>query len=128
MSARLRIDKWLWQARFFKTRSLAARVVGEGAVRLNGERVEKPAQAVAPGDVLTFPQGRVVRVVEVAALGTRRGPAEEARTLYEDRTPPPVPRAGPRPTGRDRRRLDAARGHGDATAGTGSLEPPDGQG
>lgn len=126
MSDRLRIDKWLWQARFFKTRTLAARVVGEGSVRLNGARVEKPAQAVAPGDVLTFPQGRQVRVVAVAALGTRRGPAEEARALYEDRTPPPAPRAGPRPTGRERRRLDAARGHGDGTGP--SLEPPDGGG
>ena len=108
--ARLRLDKWLWQARFFKTRSLAARVVGEGRVRLNGERVTKPAQPVMPGDALTFPQGDRVRVVEVVALGDRRGPAAEAQALYDDRTPPPQPRAGPRPTGRDRRRMDAARG------------------
>ena len=125
---RIRLDKWLWHARFFKTRSLAARVIGEGSVRLNGARVAKPAQAVGPGDVLTFPQGRTVRVVEVLATGTRRGPAEEARALYEDRTPPPVPRAGPRPTGRDRRQMDAARGHGDATEPGGPLEPPDGRG
>ncbi|KIT16174.1 RNA-binding S4 domain-containing protein [Jannaschia aquimarina] len=109
MAERLRLDKWLWHARFFKTRSLAARVIGEGRVRLNGERVEKPAQVVGEGDMLTFPQGRQVRVVEVAALGTRRGPAEEARNLYVDQTPPPVPRAGPRPTGRDRRKLDETR-------------------
>ncbi|MFO6463943.1 RNA-binding S4 domain-containing protein [Jannaschia sp. KMU-145] len=107
--ARLRIDKWLWQARFFKTRSLAARMVGEGRVRVNGERVIKASHGIAPGDSLTFPQGNRIRVVEVAALGTRRGPAAEAQALYLDHTPPPVPRVGPRPTGRDRRRLDAER-------------------
>jgi ribosome-associated heat shock protein Hsp15 len=106
---RLRLDKWLWQARFFRTRSLAARVVGEGHVRLNGVRTVKPSAGVAPGDVLTFAQGRDVRVVEVAALGVRRGPAEEARALYVDRTPEATPRAGPRPTGRDRRRIEALR-------------------
>ncbi|WGH79050.1 RNA-binding S4 domain-containing protein [Jannaschia ovalis] len=106
---RLRLDKWLWQARFFKTRSLAARMIGEGRVRLNGARVTKPAQAVVPGDALTFPQGDRIRVVEIAALGERRGPAAEAQTLYADHTPPPQPRLGPRPTGRDRRRMDALR-------------------
>ena len=84
--AKLRIDKWLWQARFFKTRSLAAKQVGSGHVRLNGNRVLKPAQAVAPGDVLTFPQGRIVRVVRIEKLGERRGPAPEAQTLYFDMT------------------------------------------
>jgi ribosome-associated heat shock protein Hsp15 len=106
---RLRIDKWLWHARFFKTRSLAARLVAEGRVRVNGERVAKAAAPVVPGDALTFPQGDRLRVVEIVALGHRRGPAPEAQELYIDRTPPPVPRTGPRPTGRDRRRLDAAR-------------------
>lgn len=109
MSAKLRIDKWLWHARFFKTRSLAARVVSDGAVRLNGDRVTKASINVAPGDALTFPQGRRIRVVEVVALGTRRGPAEEAQALYLDHTPPPVPRVGPRPTGKDRRKLDASK-------------------
>ena len=107
--ARLRIDKWLWQARFFKTRTLAARVVGEAGVRVNGERVTRTSHAVAPGDVLTFAQGTAIRVVAVVALGTRRGPAAEAQALYEDRSPAPAPRAGPRPTGRDRRKLDALR-------------------
>lgn len=107
---KLRVDKWLWQARFFKTRSLATRLVGEGHVRLNGERIGKPAQTVTGGDVLTFAQGRQVRVVKVIAIGHRRGPASEAQTLYEDLTPespPAEPRAGPRPTKRDRRNLDA---------------------
>jgi ribosome-associated heat shock protein Hsp15 len=84
----VRIDKWLWQARFFKTRSLAARAVAEGRVRLNAARVEKPAQAVGPGDALTFPQGNRVRVVRIRALGTRRGPATEAQALYDDLAPP----------------------------------------
>jgi ribosome-associated heat shock protein Hsp15 len=83
----IRLDKWLWHARFFRTRSLAARIVAEGRVRLNAERTEKPARAVGPGDVLTFPQGARVRVVRVLATGARRGPPDEAATLYEDLAP-----------------------------------------
>lgn len=109
-SAKLRIDKWLWYARFFKTRSLAARQVSDGHVRVNSERAQKPAQTITAGDVLTFPQARAVRVVQVVALGTRRGPAEEARSLYEDLAPPephaPVERVGPRLTKKDRREYD----------------------
>ena len=110
-----RIDRWLWQARFFKTRSLAARVVSGGDVRVSGARISKPAQPVGPGDVLTFVQGRGVRVVRIVALATRRGPAAEAQALYEDLTPPTAPappRVGPRPTKKDRRDLDALRGPG----------------
>lgn len=81
---RIRIDKWLWQARFFKTRSLAAGVVSSGHLRLNGVKMAKPGHDVRPGDVLTFPQADHIRVVRVLAPGTRRGPAEEARTLYAD--------------------------------------------
>ncbi|MCB1333962.1 MAG: RNA-binding S4 domain-containing protein [Roseivivax sp.] len=116
---KIRIDKWLWQARFFKTRSLATKVVGAGHCRVNGTHVAKPAYAVAPGDVLTFPQGHSVRVVRVLAPGERRGPAPEAQTLYEDLTPAseqaaPVAAApafdgGGRPTKRDRRKLDQKR-------------------
>ena len=80
----LRLDKWLWQARFFKTRPLAAQVVQKGRIRINQVRVSKPHYRLRPGDVLTFPQGKVIRVVRVLALGTRRGPAPEAQTLYED--------------------------------------------
>ena len=119
-----RLDKWLWAARFFKTRSLAARVVGEGSVRVNGERVTKTSTAISAGDTLTFPQGRTIRVVEVAGLSEKRGPAPEAQALYADHTPPPVPRVGARPTGKARRDLDAARAQGDATGGP--LEPPEG--
>ena len=107
---KLRVDKWLWQARFFKTRSMAARQVSDGHVRINGERVTKPAQSVSPGDVLTFPQGRQIRVVRIVALGTRRGPAPEAQALYDDLTPEAEPapeRVGARPTKRNRRAIDA---------------------
>ena len=79
----LRIDKWLWRARFFKTRSLATRFVEEGAVRVNGARVTKPATAIGAGDVLTFAQGQTVRVVRVMSLTARRGPAAEAQACFE---------------------------------------------
>lgn len=79
----LRIDKWLWRARFFKTRSLAAKVVSSG-VRVNGARTEKAHAQVRCGDVLTFKQAKAVRVVRVEAIGARRGPASEAQTLYTD--------------------------------------------
>jgi len=121
-AARLRLDKWLWQARFFKTRSLAAREVSAGNCRVNGIRVTKPAQGVGPGDVLTFVQVRQVRVIRVVALGVRRGPAEEARTLYDDLDPPqlrvpaepgtPLPEEGGRPTKKDRRAMDRIRDRG----------------
>jgi len=81
---RIRIDKWLWQARFFKTRSLAAGVVTKGQLRLNGARMAKPGRTVGQGDVLTFSQAREIRVVRILACGTRRGPADEARGLYLD--------------------------------------------
>ena len=81
-----RIDVWLWRARFFKTRSLAAHVVEDGGVRVSrgGARtpIDKPSRAVRPGDVLTFAQGTRWLAVRVQALGARRGPAVEARTLY----------------------------------------------
>ncbi|SFQ97495.1 RNA-binding S4 domain-containing protein [Poseidonocella sedimentorum] len=101
----LRIDKWLWHARFFKTRSLAARVVSEGKLRINGARVSKPAAQVGAGDTLTFRQAREQRVIRIEALGTRRGPAPEARALYEDLQPPeprPAPEQNPRYEGKGR--------------------------
>ncbi len=80
----MRIDKWLWHARFFKTRGQAADLVGNGRVRINGSRAPKPAAAVRPGDTLTFPQAGRIRVVRIAALSVRRGPAVEAAALYLD--------------------------------------------
>lgn len=81
---RARIDVWLWRARFFKTRALAARVASSGKLRINGVRCAKPGRGVRVGDALAFPQGRTVRAIEIVALGDRRGPASEAATLYRD--------------------------------------------
>ena len=120
MSETLRVDKWLWQARFFKTRTLAAKTVSSGGVRLNSVRIAKPSVMVKPDDVLTFAQGERIKVVRVAAMGTRRGPAPEAQTLYEDLSPPEPegPRTGNapgfdgkgRPTKKARRDWAANRG------------------
>lgn len=129
MSDKIRLDKWLWQARFFKTRSLSAKTVSGGHVRVNASKVAKPAHAVAPGDVLTFPQARQIRVIRILACGTRRGPAPEAQALYEDLSPPP-PKPDPalqaprfegkgRPTKRDRRKIDS---HKSDRAGPDRLE------
>lgn len=118
-----RLDKWLWQARFFKTRSMAARVVAAGHCRVNGTRVTKPAVSVGAGDVLTFVQARRVRVVRITGLPSRRGPAAEAQEHYTDLAPPqergatrsddagvlPDPQPGGRPTKRARRTLETMR-------------------
>lgn len=82
-----RLDKWLWFARVMKTRTLASRLVGDGKVRLNRERTDKPSQSVRVGDVVTATVRRRVRVLRVLALGKRRGPASEASDLFEDLTP-----------------------------------------
>ncbi|NOR63823.1 MAG: RNA-binding S4 domain-containing protein [Rhodobacteraceae bacterium] len=115
MSENQRIDKWLWHARFFKTRTLAAKVVSAGHVRVNSERVKKPSSNIKAGDGLSFMQGRHIRIVRITALGDRRGPAAEAQALYEDLTPEreaaaaPIERVGIRPTKKDRRALDSLR-------------------
>lgn len=83
MAERIRIDKWLWHARFYKSRALAQHAAVSGLIRLNGARVEKAHAAVGPGDVLTLPRGRAVVAVRVQGLAARRGPAREAQTLYE---------------------------------------------
>ena len=116
--ASIRADKWLWYARFFKTRTLASKVCASGKLRLSGSLVAKAHQKVKVGDVLTFPQGRHIRVVKVVALGSRRGPAPEAQGLYEDLKPPtpetrlprdtqvaPRDAGSGRPTKKDRRAL-----------------------
>lgn len=81
---KLRLDKWLWQARFFKSRGLAVEVIEAGLVRVNGTRITRPGRDIGEGDTLTFPQGSRIRVVRVLALGLRRGPATEAQALYLD--------------------------------------------
>ena len=83
----LRVDKYLWFARFFKTRSLATKRANEGRIRINGNKIKKSSDTVRIGDILTFVQGNEIRVIRVLNLGTRRGPAQEAQSLYEDITP-----------------------------------------
>ncbi|MEZ5841631.1 MAG: RNA-binding S4 domain-containing protein [Hyphomicrobiales bacterium] len=126
-AGRQRVDKWLWFARVTKTRSLAQKLAVSGHVRLNREKVEAASQAVRVGDVLTVALPRGVLVLKVADLGERRGPAVEARLLYEDLSPPKEAAAtgqaseglagagerdagSGRPTKRERRQLDRLRG------------------
>ena len=120
----MRVDKWLWAARFFKTRSLAQQAIEAGKVKLGDARI-KPAQALRSGDELSIRIGDYQWVVAVRALSDKRGPAEQARKLYEEtpaslaerrrlqdlRRLSPEPDAGRqgRPTKRDRRRLDSLR-------------------
>jgi len=121
-----RIDKWLWAARFFKTRTLAADAVKGGRVQLNGVRV-KASKDVSVDDEVEVTIGQTSRVVIVRGISERRGPAVEAQTLYREtpesiaareaaaevrrlQSPPPGANLGMRPTKRDRRRLDDARG------------------
>ncbi|MBV8849715.1 MAG: RNA-binding S4 domain-containing protein [Methylobacteriaceae bacterium] len=82
--ARQRIDKWLWFARIVKSRTLAAKLVTEGRIRVNSARIETPAKVIGPGDVLTIALERDVKVLRILANGERRGPYSEARLLYED--------------------------------------------
>jgi len=84
----LRLDKWLWFARFCKSRTQASALCAGGRLRLDGTLIHKAHQAVRPGAVLTFPLGPHIRVIRVLALGVRRGPATEARALYADLDPP----------------------------------------
>lgn len=112
-----RVDKWLWHARFFKTRGLAAKLVTGGHLRLNGNRIAKASVMIGAGDVLTFPQARRILVIRIEAIGIRRGPAPEAQALYADLTPPEI-KAEPkpqierkgRPTKKDRRNARLLRG------------------
>jgi ribosome-associated heat shock protein Hsp15 len=125
-----RLDKWLWCARFFKSRGLASKLLGAGRLRLSGKVVSKAHQLVRQGDVLTFPQGPFIRVVKVLYLAERRGPAPEAQLLYEDLEPIEEQRqakaatvelegaasrrdpGGGRPTKEDRRAIDKLMGRG----------------
>lgn len=112
-----RVDKWLWAARFFKSRTLAATACAGGKVDINGDAV-KPSKIVRPGDLVQVTLPRCRRIIRIVALSERRGSGIEAQQLYEDLTPPPPPKesrpappayrppgAG-RPTKRERRRID----------------------
>ncbi len=94
-SCSLRVDKWLWHCRFFKSRSAAARFVASGKVRVNRKPITKPSQALKQGDFLTFVWRDCVIVLRVRALGARRGPPAEARGLYQDLSD--APDLAPRP-------------------------------
>lgn len=120
---RQRIDKWLFFARVVKSRSLAARLAQAGRVRVNRSKIDQPAHAIRIGDVLTISLDRRVLVYKVLDTGRRRGPAAEARLLYDDLTPPAPssgrePPAAPpfrppgagRPTKKERRALEKWRG------------------
>jgi len=112
-----RLDKWLWCVRLVKTRSLAAKLIEGGKVRVNGVRTLKASRPLHLGDVVTGTAGRRLFVVRVTGATERRGPASSVASLYDDLTPAapkPLPQAatigvdrGPRPTKRDRRKLDA---------------------
>lgn len=117
---RQRLDKWLWYTRVAKTRTLATRLVETGKARVNRTRATKASRTIRVGDVITLMIHEQVRILKVLECGTRRGPAAEARELYEDMSPPPTKRekapmrpapaalrekgAG-RPTKRDRRKM-----------------------
>ena len=79
-----RLDQWLWFARFVKSRSLAARLCAAGAITVNGAPVKKANHPIRMGDIVVLPQGGWQRTIRVVALGIRRGPAPEARLLYEE--------------------------------------------
>jgi ribosome-associated heat shock protein Hsp15 len=84
---RLRLDRWLFVARFARSREAAAALVGSGHLRINARPCVKPGHGVGVGDVLTFPQGAQIRVIRITALSPRRGPADAARALYDDLAP-----------------------------------------
>lgn len=108
-----RLDKWLWCARFFKTRALAARFCDDGRLRIAGQVTRKAHYAVRAGDVLTFPLGPHIRVVKITELAIRRGPPAEARLLYEDLAPPEkrsAPDTGASPDGGVSTATDPAEG------------------
>ena len=126
--SRVRLDKWLWAARFYKTRALAAEEIARGRISVNGQPA-KPSRELRPGDRIVLRQGAVERTVELLALSNVRGPAPVAQTLYAE-TPESIaarlqavearrqgvePSAAieqGRPTKRDRRQLDRLRGRG----------------
>ena len=115
-----RIDQWLWFARFFKSRTIATKMCSQNGVRINRNKAKKASSTIKIGDILTFPQGRNIRVVRVIAIGKRRGPSSEALKLYEDLTPTSTNKdstkgtfqtsqGNGRPTKRERRALDRMR-------------------
>ena len=122
MEEPVRVDTWLWAARFVKTRALAVEAIKGGRVHVNGNAA-KPSKDVRPGDRIEMTLGQTRLTVDVLGTATRRGPAKEAALLYEETpesratserqaelrrlAPPPIAPGGARPTKRDRRRLSS---------------------
>jgi len=84
MTEKIRLDTWLWYARFYKSRSLSSKVILSGKVRVNSNKIIKPASKVKINDVLTINHVNAVRIIQIQSLGARRGPASEAQKLYKD--------------------------------------------
>ena len=119
MTEKIRLDTWLWYARFYKSRSLSSKAILTGKVRVNSIKIIKPASKVKIKDVLTINHVKLVRIIEVESLGARRGPASEAQKLYKDLledatgafnikyvSEEPKKDTNKRPTKKDRRILD----------------------
>ncbi|MBT4776691.1 MAG: RNA-binding S4 domain-containing protein [Rhodobacteraceae bacterium] len=109
---KVRADKWLWFARFFRTRSLSSKYISENSVRVNGTKTKKPSASVKPGDIITLTVGNTTKVVKILSCGVRRGSALDASLLYslqyssfltENKN---YDRVGARPTKKNRRILD----------------------
>ena len=84
MTEKIRLDTWLWYARFYKSRSLSSKAILSGKVRVNSNKISKPASKVKINDVLTINHVTTVRIIQIQSLGARRGPASEAQKLYKD--------------------------------------------
>mgnify|MGYP001198022883 FL=1 len=119
MTEKIRLDTWLWYARFYKSRSLSSKAILSGKLRLNSNKIIKPASKVKINDVLTINHINMVRIIQVQSLGSRRGPASEAQKLYKDLledatgasnikyvSEEPKKDTNKRPTKKDRRILD----------------------
>ena len=119
MTEKIRLDTWLWYARFYKSRSLSSKAILSGKVRVNSNKIIKPASKVKINDVLTINHVNTVRIIQIQSIGSRRGPASEAQALYNDLSPDVTAASkskdvsekskkdtNKRPTKKDRRILD----------------------
>ncbi len=119
MTEKIRLDTWLWYARFYKSRNLSSKAISSGKIRINSNKITKPAAKVKTHDVLTLNYVNEIRLVQVQSLGSRRGPASEAQSLYIELTGSRIETSNvkstieklkkdsnKRPTKKDRRLLD----------------------
>ena len=119
MTEKIRLDIWLWHARFYKSRSLSSKAILSGKLRVNSNKIIKPASKIKINDVLTINYVNTVRIIQIQSIGTRRGPASEAQALYNDLSPDVTAASkikdvfekskkdtNKRPTKKDRRILD----------------------